>query len=484
MTTDSVIHIRGAAIATRDENHRMLKGADILIRNDRIVAVGEVPAELAATATKVIDARNRIAFPGFVNAHTHSPLANAKGIYDLANHRSGMWMFQAVTSGRTRDEVYASALLNCIEMLLTGTTACVDHFPEQGFSIEDVDAVVQAYKDCGIRAVVALRVFDERYRDIYPPAGEFPQDLTDALATRDTLKPRPASELLALCEEAVDRYHDKGGRIQIAPAPSNPMRCTDALLVGCQELADRRDTQVHCHLLETQIQTVIAKERFGTTMVKHLDAIGALSDRLSCAHTVWIGDDDIALMAERGAMVVHNPASNIRGGSGIAPIAKMIRAGVTVALGCDGNPSGGSQALQPAMNLATIIGRPHAGKFSDWVSTENAMDMATIGGAKVMGLDDDIAMIAPGRKADIVLYDSTAPWWRPLNNATNQMVHSESGTSARDVFIDGRHVVADGRITTFDADAVLEEAQGHFDRVVGRNHELMDLAKRLGEAAQ
>lgn len=481
---DSVIHIRGAAVVTRDENRAVLKGADILIRNDRIVAVGEVPAEQAAQATKVIDARDRIAFPGFVNAHTHSPLANAKGIYDLANHRSGMWMFQAVTSGRTRDEIYASALLNCTEMLLTGTTASVDHFPEQGFSIEDVDAVVQAYKDSGMRTMVALRVFDERYRDIYPPAGEFPVELTDALAKRDTLKPRPADELLALCDEAIGRYHDKDGMVQIAPAPSNPMRCSDALLAGCQQLAERRGTQVHCHLLETQIQTVIAKERYGTTMVKHLDAIGALSDRLSCAHTIWIDDDDIALMAERGAMVVHNPGSNIRGGSGIAPIAKMIRAGVTIALGADGNPSGGNQALQHAMDLATIIGRPHAGKFNDWVSTEDAMDMATIGGAKVMGLEKETAVLAPGRKADVVLYDVRSPWWRPLNNPVNQMVHSESGSSVRDVFIDGRHVVADGRITTFDADAVLSEAQGHFDRVLGRNHELMDLAKRLGQAAQ
>ena len=116
-----------------------------------------------------------------------------------------------------------------------------------------------------------------------------------------------------------------------------PTRCWSAARTSPSGV----DTQVHCHLLETKIQTVIANERYGTTMVKHLDAIGALSNRLSCAHTIWIDDDDIALMAERGAMVVHNPGSNIRGGSGIAPIAKMIRAGVTIALGADGNPSGG-----------------------------------------------------------------------------------------------------------------------------------------------
>ena len=410
-------------------------------------------------------------------------LAHAKGFYDLANHRSALWMFQALTAGRSPDEIHASALLNCLEMMRSGTTACVDHFPEQGFSLHDVDAVVRAYQDCGMRAIVALRVFDEPYLDIYPRAGEFPPEMAAALVERDTLKPRPTAELLDLCEAAIQRYHDPSGLIQIAPAPSNPVRCSDALLTGCQRLAERYDTRVHCHLLETKVQAEITHRRRGRGMVRHLDSLGALSDRLSCAHAIWVEEEDLPLMAERGTIVVHNPESNLRGGSGIAPVARMLRAGISVAIGADGSPSGGNQILQHSMRLATIVGRPQASDLEDWVTTRDAMAMATAGGAKVLDRTDEIGAIAVGRKADLVLYDLAAPWWSPLNDPIHQFVYSEPGTSARDMFINGRRVMAEGRITSFDADAVLADAHAVFARTLERNRDLMILAKRLGEAA-
>lgn len=467
---------------TLDREATIHAPGDILVRDGCIVAVGSVPAEAASRATRVVDAAGRIVFPGLVNAHSHSPLAFAKGAFDLANHRAALWMFQAFTAGRTRDEIYASTLLNCIEMLLTGTTAVIDHFPEQAFELEDVEPVVAAYRDSGMRAIVALRVFDEPYRDIYPPEGEFAPELSRALAARDPLRARPARELIDLCEVAIGRHHDRAGRIQIAPAPSNPVRCTDALLRGCQELAVRHDTQVHCHLLETRVQAEIAQQRYATTMVRHLDDIGALSDRLSCAHTIWIEPDDIELMAARGAAVVHNPESNVRGGSGIAPIARMLKAGVTVAIGADGSPSGGNQALQHSMRLATIIGRPHTPRLSEWVQTKDAMRMATQGGARAMGLPDRIGAIAPGFRADLAFYDLRSPWWTPLNDPIHQFVYSEPGTSVMDVMIDGNWVVQDGRIRTFDADRVLSEANGIFARIRQRNADLMNLSTSLAAA--
>lgn len=293
---------------------------------------------------------------------------------------------------------------------------------------------------------------------------------------------KPARELLGLCDASIKLHHDRAGRIQIAPAPSNPMRCTDELLRGCQELAVKHDTQVHCHLLETRVQATIAHERYGTTTVRHLDAIGALTDRLSCAHTIWIEQDDIELVAARGAMVVHNPESNVRGGSGIAPIAKMIKAGVTVAIGADGSPSGGNQALQHSMRLATIIGRPQTPRLGEWVQTRDAMRMATANGALAMGLGDQIGTIAPGFKADLACYDLKSPWWTPLNDPVHQFVYSEPGTSVTDVMIDGKWVVQDRRIKTFDADQVLSEADGIFARIRERNADLMELSTSLAAA--
>lgn len=474
--------IKNTTIVPLDGNRTVMRHADLMMSGEWITAVGDVPEDLARTAEMVIDGSERIVFPGLVNAHTHSPLATAKGYYDLANHKSALWMFQALTADRTPEEVHASALLNCTEMLSSGTTACIDHFPEQGFSMEDVDAVVQAYKDSGMRAIVALRVFDEPYRDIYPDNGAFPAELTQVLSRRDPLRPRPMQDTLKLVEAAIRKHHDPAGLIQIAPAPSNPMRCSDELLKGCQRLAELYDTRVHCHLLETHIQTIIAQERYGTSMVKHLDAIGCLTPRLSCAHTIWIDDDDIALMADRGSIVVHNPESNVRGGSGLAPIARMIKAGLPVAIGADGSPSGGNQALQHSMRLATIIGRPQNRDLRHWVSTDDAMRMATAGGALAMDLQDSIGTIASGRKADLALYDLRTPWWTPVNDPIHQFVFAEPGSSVTDVFIGGRQVVADRRITSFDADAVLTSIGPMAERISRRNEELMVLARALGNS--
>lgn len=481
--TDSLLISNAAAIVTMDGGHRVLRDADILVQDGVITAIGEVPAAAAALATRRVDACRRIVLPGLINAHSHSPLAFAKGCYDLLNHRAALWMFQAFTANRTADEIAASALLNCAEMLLTGTTAVIDHFPEQGFSLADVDSVVAAYRSAGMRANVALRIFDQPYTDIYPPAGEFPPELDAELRAADPLRPRPAAELLALVEAAVERHHDVSGMVQISPAPSNPMRCSDDLLAGCQSLAGRRDTIIHMHLLETRVQAEIARRRYGRSQIEHLDHLGVLSDRLSTAHTIWIDDDDIPLLAERGVVPVHNPESNVRGGSGVAPIARLLRGGVTVAIGADGSPSGGNQALQHSLRLATILARPGDPQVGNWVTTTNALAMATTGGAAAMRLASRIGSLEVGKAADIVLYDANSPWWSPLNDPVHQFVYSETGSSVREVFIGGRQVVAEGRVTAFDAETVLREAQGRFSAILDRNATLLSLSTRLASAA-
>lgn len=472
-----------AAIVTMDAEARVLRDADMLVVDGKVAAIGAVHPEQAASAAHVIDARRRVVLPGLVNAHSHSPLAFAKGCYDLLNHRAALWLFQAFTAGRTAEETRIAALLNCAEMLMTGTTAVIDHYPEQGFTLEDVDAVADAYRESGMRANIALRIFDEPYADIYPPAGTFPAELDAALRAARVLEPRPAAELLPLVEACVRRHHDTGGLLQVSPAPSNPMRCTDGLLQGCQALAERHDTIVHCHLLETRVQGEIARRRYGTSQVRHLDAIGVLTERLSAAHVIWIDEADIPLLAERGAVPVHNPESNVRGGSGIAPVARMLREGVTVAIGADGACSGGNQAMQHTLRLATIVARPQDPDVRNWVTTRDVLRMATAGGARAMRLGDRIGALAPGMAADFAMYDLGSPWWAPLNDPIHQFVYSETGSSVREVFVGGRQVVAEGRVTAFDAQSVIEEAEGRFRSLLARNAHLMALADRLSQAA-
>ena len=467
-------------VVTLDERDRVLERADILIENGRIAAVGEVAAPPGA---RTIDGRDRIAFPGMVNAHSHSPLSFCKGVYDRVNHRAAMWMFQGMTANRTADEVRLAAMLNALEMIRTGTTAVIDHFPEQGFGVDDVAAVVDGYRAAGLRAHIALRIFDGEYTDIFPPAGLFPDDLMRAMREADVLKPATCDELEGLCRASIERFHRPGSLVTVGPAPSNPIRCSDELNVMSARLGEEYGTGVHCHLLETGVQAALAQKRFGRSMVRHLDALGVLSPRLSCAHVIWIGDEDIPLLAERGVVVVHNPESNVRGGSGIAPIGKMLRAGVPVAIGADGSPSGGNQALHHSLRLATILSRPHEPRIADWVSTRDALGMATRGGAAALGLAGQLGAIAPGYRADIALYDLNSPWWTPLNDPVHQVVYSETGSSADTVIIDGRLVMENRRVLAFDADEVLREARAAFPRILERNAPILELARRLADAA-
>jgi len=217
--------IRGASLLDR------AGPADILIEAGRIAAIGP---SLAPPATRTIEARDRRAAPGLVNAHWHSPMQLSPGTSDRMNHKVFMWENQVDTAHRSPEEIYLSAVIGCLQMLKSGTTSVIDHFPEQGFGLDDVATVVKAYEDCGMRAVVALRIFDGAYSDIVPPPERMTDELRAALKTGNTLAPRPAQESLDLVRAAIEKFDRTAGRIRVFPAPSNPVRCSDALLVVCQ----------------------------------------------------------------------------------------------------------------------------------------------------------------------------------------------------------------------------------------------------------
>lgn len=451
---------------------------DILVRNGRIAARGDLKKEIEITPpTRIIEGRNRLLLPGLINAHTHSPLNILKGTGDILSHPAFMWRNQADTAARTPDEIRLSALLGCIEHLLNGTTSVIDHFPEQGFSDRDVDAVVDAYRMTGMRALIALRVFDEDYADIMPEGG-LPSDI-DA---DNPLAPPPLDENLSLIENAIKK-HDRSeqGRIRICPAPSNPGRCSDDLLVAVTEIANRHDTALHTHLLETQIQKQLAVARHGVTMVKHLDRIGFLNHRLSCAHTIWIDDDDIELMAARGAIAVHNPESNLKIGAGIAPVSRMLKAGMTVALGTDGASTNDNLDMHEVMRFAIMLQRPFERVRANWPSVADAFTMATTAGAKAMH-QDQLGTIEPGAPADFVLHDLDTPFWTPMNDPLSQLVFGGSGSTVDTVIAGGKVMVEHGRIVAFDPTPILQEARDLVRHLRGRNAALQSWARQVEEA--
>jgi 5-methylthioadenosine/S-adenosylhomocysteine deaminase len=474
----SSLLIENACVLTLDEDDRFLERASILVEGGTITQVGEARR---AQADRVIDGRRFLAAPGFVNAHTHTPGALSAGTQDSASHPAFMWLNQADTSGRTPREVYVSAMLNAAQMLLGGITTSLDHFPAQNFGPEDVAAVVKAYRDSGMRTVLGLRVFDDDFGDIFPSDRPLPPDLLRDLERIKPLPPRPLSETRKLIEDSIRLYHHPEERVSVFPAPTNPVRCSDELLVMCRDLAERHDLGIHTHLLESKVQTTLAQRRYGRTMVQQLEHLGLLSPRLSCAHTIWIDDEDIGRLAASGTVVVHNPESNLKLGTGIAPIAKMLAAGVTVALGTDGSVTNDNLVLHEAIRLAAMLGRVAERERGKWVTARQALAMATEGGAKAAQMPSSIGRLQPGYRADVVLYDLDTPAWTPFNDPVQQMVFAETGSSVHTVIVDGAVVVEDREIKSFDAAAIIAEAKPMLRAIRGRNSELYRFARRMTE---
>ena len=282
------------------------------------------------------------------------------------------------------EEIYLSAVVGCLQMLKSGTTSVIDHFPEQGFGLDDVETVVKAFEDCGMRAVVALRIFDGAYSDIVPPPDRVTPELRAALATGNTLKPRPMQDSLDLVRAAIGKFDRTAGRIRIFPAPSNPVRCSDALLVACQEMAESLDTGVHCHLLETRTQAELAARAYGRSMVEHMER-SARSARAGAARTATGSRTRRSpSWAKLGAVAVLNPKSNLKIGSGIPPIPALLAAGVPCAVGTDGASTNDNLILQDAMQLVAILHRAGEPDRRRWVTVDDAIAMATTGGAKAM----------------------------------------------------------------------------------------------------
>jgi cytosine/adenosine deaminase-related metal-dependent hydrolase len=439
--------------------------------------VGDGDAPLCPGA-QVIDGRGRLLAPGLVNAHTHSQSSTLPGFGDRLSHPAFMWLTQAHTARRTPAETRLAVLLTAWSALASGTTALIDHFPGQRFTEADLEAVLAAWHETGMRATIGVRFFDAPFADIMPPPGVLPPATEAAMG--QVAEPQPLAELRDLTTQAIERWHKRDGRIGVFPAPSNPDRCTDSALLLCAELADRYDTGIHTHLLETRTQARLAQERYGTSSVGHLRDLGVLSDRWSCAHCVWLDEADRDWMAESGAVAVLNPESNARLGVGTADIPALRRAGVRLALGTDGSGANDNLSMHEAMRAAATLHRSALPGRPDWVSGQDALAMATTGGAAALR-QPRVGVIAPGFAADIVLYCMDQPAWVPLNDPVCQMVFAETGSGVDTVIVAGEILLANGRPIRFDATALAEEIRDMAKSLRRRNADLFAVAQAIAD---
>ena len=242
--------LHDALILTLDPGTRRSSTAMCWSATARIEAVAPGDYRGAEAPDRRIDCSNRLIAPGLVNAHTHSQSSTMAGFGDRLSHPAFMWLTQAHTSRRTADEIRLSVLLTAYGLLTCGTTGAIDHFPGQRFTQDDMNAVLSAWSETGMRIALGMRFFDGPFSDIFP-STPLPDDLKSRMGAVEILKPQPVEELSGLMETTIKAWHGKP-RLSVFPAPSNPERCTDRALVLCAELAERYDTGIHTHLLETR----------------------------------------------------------------------------------------------------------------------------------------------------------------------------------------------------------------------------------------
>jgi 5-methylthioadenosine/S-adenosylhomocysteine deaminase len=417
---------------------------NVLIENDRITAIAP---NLEPQGT-IVDGRNKLLLPGFVNAHTHSSEMWQRGM--IPPLPLELWLAHLYDFAPIEPEqVYLSALGTAVETLLTGGTTVVDHLVLiPGKERETIAAAVRAYRETGIRAFVAPLIQDE------PPMAAFPSAAQPIDRTAD---PKVTAAVLDLMQETVDLFHRPEEGISIAVAPTGIQLCSDALFEGCVELSDRYNLCRHAHLLESKAQVMLAQEKYGGSAVRHLEKLGYLGDRTSLAHCVWLTDSDIEILAAMRSTVVHNPLSNLRLGSGIAPVLKYRQAGVNVAFGCDGSASNDSQDLLEAVKMGSILHNVTDFDYRHWLTPRQSVQMAAMGGATGLGMAAEMGSLAIGKKADLVMYDLMNLSLLPRTDPIGLLILGRPTQAVAGAWVNGKQVVAAGKLTTIDVDRLRQD---------------------------
>ena len=399
----------------------MIQHGYLAVKDGKIKALGPM-TDLADEdgADTIIDGSGHLVMPGLVNTHTHAAMSLFRGLADDLELMTWLneHIFPAEAKSVNPEMVYWCSKLAAAEMILAGTTTVAD-----GYFLED--SAAEAFTDCGIRSVVAQGVID------FPAPGV----------------PDPAQNVEAAAH-FIDRWQAKNKLIIPAIFCHSPYTCSPDTLKKAKEAARRKNARLFIHVAETKTEIQQIQEQHNTTPVRYLDSLGILDKDTICVHCVWLDEGDIAILAKSGTKVSTCPQSNMKLGSGIAPLSKMLAAGISVGLGTDGCASNNTLDLFSEMDICAKL---HKVKDLDPTAlpAKTVLEMATTGGATALGLADQIGSLSPGKKADVILLDLMQPHLQPFYHAY-PLVYAANGADVSTVIIDGKIVMQDRQVLTFD----------------------------------
>lgn len=454
--------IKNAHVLTMDDDLKEYSQADILVRGTKIEAIGpNLPVPENEPDVRIIDASDKLAMPGLVNGHIHSPGNFRKGALDNLPLEIFMLYEVPPLSNKSPDHrtSYIRTMLSNIEMLKLGITAVHDDaFYVPVPTEESMDGLMKSYVDCGIRAVATIdqpNVIEyEKYPFLY---DLLPADIRQQMASAPLMS---TNDLLGCYQYLFDHWHNAdGGRVRAGVSVSAPQRVKVDYFEALSEISKKMDIPFDVHILETKLQRVLGEEKYGKSLVRYVHDLGLLDEHMMVIHAIWIDDDDVRMIAEAGASVAHNPLCNLRLGSGVMTFRRHRNAGINICLGSDEGCSDDNANMWTVGKVAGLIHSITDPEYRNWPKAAEIVWALTRGGAKAMRLEGKTGVLAPGYEADLILLDLNSLAFTPLNDIYRQLVYCESGTSVVLTMVAGKIVVENGKILTVDEDAVKAEVR-------------------------
>lgn len=436
------ILIKGGRVVTMDKDNSIVRG-DLLIRDGRIADVG---GEIDETVNDLIEAEGCAVLPGFVQTHVHLCQTLFRGAADdlalIDWLKKRVWPMEAA---HTAESIRASSQLSIVELIKGGTTCALTME-----TVRHTKEVLRVVEETGFRATVGKCMMDK--------GDGVPQGLHEQ-----------TGESIHESVELIENWHGRaGGRVRCCFAPRFAISCTRELLSEVSRLSRKHQVMIHTHASENKTECEIVESETGMRNVAYLDSLGISGAHVLLAHCVHLDEEEMESLSRTRTNVAHCPSSNLKLGSGIARVAEMLSSGISVSLGADGAPCNNRLDMFTEMRTAALLQKALHGP--DVLPAAQTLGMATIDGARALGLDGEIGSLEAGKRADVIVVDLNRPHSSPGRDVVSALVYSAQSSDVTTTIIDGQIVMREGKLLTLDEESVIAEAK----------REARSLAKRAG----
>lgn len=422
------ILIRGCTLLPMDGRRKIVEEGLVAIKNDVITYLGRETDAPPIRAKKTIDGHGKVAAPGLVNCHTHLPMTIFRGIAE--DQELEKWLSETIWPLEAKlksGDVYDGALLGCLEMIKSGTTCFSDMYFHG-------DMVAKAVEKAGLRCVLARGIIEAGDAE----RGE--KGLKDSVGFA----------------RKFDGYAD--GRVRVRFGPHSVYTCSPNLLMKVRDMASKLNVGIHIHLAESKDMVELVKEKYGSTEVELLDSLGFLKPDVLAAHCIYLLEKEMQMMAKWDVKVSYNPVANMKIALGIPKIRDLMSLGVTVGIGTDGSASNNALDMFESMKVAALLQKVYY-MDSTVLPAQSVVKMATIDGARALGLEGRVGSLEVGKKADVILMDFRKPHLTPVHDIYANMVYSARGSDVETVIVDGKLLMEGREVKTLDEEDVMERAK-------------------------